>query len=230
MKDENNEMSLNGKIEDLSSDGAGLQSGRNTRLLRDSCFGSVLLISMVFVLICLAMNIMNPPLDGDSYEYAGVAADLVEHGQLRMNHVGGYHIPCQKIHQPAWSRATLWAFIIAPFHAIFGASYLSFLIPYLITLFLLAPSLYIFARKYFGRNVAFCASVAMLLNPRIIHWSISEDPGQPEPLIVILSLCAIGFFIERKTVASGAAAGLVFLTRMVGILFLPTFFSMDNSF
>jgi 4-amino-4-deoxy-L-arabinose transferase-like glycosyltransferase len=218
-------MSLTGNIEDLSSGAAGHQSVVTPRLLRDNGFKSVLLISAISVLLCLAINIMNPPLDGDSYEYAGVAADLVEHGQLRMNHVGvGYHVFGQKIHQPAWNRATLWTFIIAPFHAVIGASYLCFLIPYIITLFLLAPTIYVFARKYFGANVAFCASVATLLNPRIIHWSISEDPGQPEALIIILSLCAIGLFMERKYIASGAAVGLILLTRMIGLLFFPPLF------
>ena len=210
----------NGSISDNRS---FLKSSENYSLVNDRCFHCILVISLFVVLISLILAVLNPSLDGDSYEYAGVAANLVEQGQLKMNHVGPYHVLGQKIPQPAWSRATLWTFVLAPFHAVFGRSYLTFLIPFLVTLFFLAPSVYIFAREIFGRTVAFYAALTTLLNPRIFHWTISEDPGQPEILLVIISLCAVGFFIRKKSIAAGISAGLAVLTRLTGILFLPLF-------
>lgn len=196
----------------------GMMSLRNDRRFR-----CVVLLSTCVVFVCLALNLINPPFDGDSYEYAGVAANLVQDGELRLDHVRVYHVPGQTIPQPAWNRATLWTFILAPFHAVFGRSFLTFFIPYLITLFLFSPAVYIFARNWFTEEVAFCASVASLLNPRVLHWSFTEDPGQPELLLVIVTLAALGFFIRKKGALSGFAAGVALLTRMTGLLFLPLF-------
>lgn len=195
------------------------------RFRRDRCFFLVLVLSAAVVLFNVLYILVNPPLDGDSYEYAGVARNFLRYGKLVATHISGYFLPEKALPHPAWNRATLWTFIIMPFQALFGNSVWSFAAPYQITLFLVGPAVYLFARRLFSRSVALAAAVATIFTPRLINFSTQEDPGIPDTFAIVLFIAAIHFFIGRRWFLSGVFGGVLSLIRITGLI-LPVFFAL----
>jgi hypothetical protein len=147
----------------------------------------------------------------------------LRYGELLTTHVRGYDPAGQTLSSPAWNRATLWTFILLPFQALFGVSIWTFVLPYMISLLIFGPVVYLFANQYFSRKVAFASAVAMILNPRILFWSTREDPGQPELLLIVLFILTIHCFLNRRWVIAGLLSGITVLTRLSGLIFLPLF-------
>jgi 4-amino-4-deoxy-L-arabinose transferase-like glycosyltransferase len=162
-----------------------------------------------------------PPLDGDSYEYAGVASNFLKYGELVATHVSGYFLSDQTLPHPAWNRAGLWTFILVPFQALFGHSVWTFVVPYQMAVFLIGPVVYLVGARLFSRRVAFASAVATMLNPRIIAWSTQEDPGQPDTLALSLCLLVLYLFLNRRWFLAGVLSGVTVLTRVYGLVLFP---------
>ncbi len=162
-------------------------------------------------------------MDGDSYEYAGVASNFLRHGKLIATHVSAHFLDHQALPHPAWNRANLWTLVLVPFQAIFGPSVWTFIVPYQIALFLAGPLTYIFARRFFSRQVALASAVAVMANPSILMWSTQEDPGQPETVAMSLCLIVLLLFLSRRWFLAGGMVGVTFLTRVYGLVFFPLF-------
>ncbi|MFH1539106.1 MAG: glycosyltransferase family 39 protein [bacterium] len=191
---------------------------------RDKLFLSVIILSLAVVLFNIAYIYFNPPVDGDSYEYAGLARNFLRYGELRATHVTiMFPYSEQTLPRPSVFRANLWAFVILPFQVLFGNSVWSFVIPFQITVFLLGPIVYLFALNFFSRKVAFASAVAIIFNPRILIWATREDPGNSDIFSTIIFILATLFFLKRRWLAAGILTGLTFLTKINGLILFPLF-------
>lgn len=191
---------------------------------RDKLFLSVIILSLAIVLSNIAYIYFNPPVDGDSYEYAGVARNFLRYGKLLETHVNiNFPFSVQSLPQPSVIRAKLWAFILLPFQALFGNSFWTFVIPLQISVFLLGPVVFLFAYQYFSRKIAFASAIAIILNPRILIWATREDPGNSDIFATILFILATLFFLKRRWLLTGILTGVTFLTKINGLIFIPLF-------
>ena len=71
-----------------------------------------------------------PPIEGDSFDYASIGRNIVEHGEPLATHLRFPGWPDQALPAPGGRRAALMAWVMAPLYALFGASALVVALPF----------------------------------------------------------------------------------------------------
>lgn len=175
---------------------------------------TVLFLSLLVTLIHLRLLFLFPPFDGDAFEYASAARNLVREGAMLTSHVQGYFSGLPPLVRPAWDRANLLTIILAPSYLIFGDTYWTLYAPLLVALFFLPLLVFRFTRRWIGEGAAWFAAVAMMLHPRLIAYATSEDAATPDLWVLLLALPALDCFLQKKYLRSGLFAGGAFLFRL----------------
>jgi 4-amino-4-deoxy-L-arabinose transferase-like glycosyltransferase len=178
--------------------------------------------SLVFCFFHLFLHSRAPTLDGDSFEYAGIARNLFQHGIFREDLLGSYTIKDQALpHQPS-QRANLYSVALVPFYAVFRDTQWTFIIPTFIGLFLLPLVVYRVGKKLFSPETAFYAAVISLFSPPLLSLYTLMDPGLPEVWQMIFYLSFILAMAEERYALSGALMALAFLFKQNSVMLIPT--------
>lgn len=163
----------------------------------------------------------HPPLLGDAYEYAGTTRNVLTHGELREDLLRSFRDVTLPLPHPAGQRANLYPFILVPFYVLFRESYLTVVVPCLLSFVGLVAATYYVGVRLFGRLVGVSAALLVLFHPRL-HYHIVFDP-HPEILLALLVLLSLYFFLRRRWVLCGLLTGLAVTTKQTSLLLPPLF-------
>jgi hypothetical protein len=163
----------------------------------------------------------HPPLLGDAYEYAGITRNILSHGELREDLVRSFRDVTLPLPHPAGQRANLYPFFLIPFYVFFRESYLTVVVPCLLSFVALVAATYYVGVRLFGRLVGSSAALVVLLHPRF-HYHIVFDP-HPEILLALLVLLSLYFFLRRRWVLCGLCTGLAVMTKQTSLILPPLF-------
>ncbi|HPN94283.1 MAG: hypothetical protein BWY28_00847 [bacterium ADurb.Bin236] len=178
-------------------------------------------LSALFVCFNILLHSIEPISDGDSFEYAGVARNILRGEGLREDLLRSYAIPDQPLPHPASQRANLYVFFVAPFQAVFGDSHWAFLAPSLIGLFIFPLAVYWAGRRLFGEDPAWHSALLSLFLPSFLRLYYLADPGLPEVWQMIFYLLFAVFLYEERYAAAGLFMGLAYQFRPNSVALIP---------
>ncbi len=180
----------------------------------------LLATSLVGLLYCLNFS-LAPPIEGDAYEFAEIAQNVLEDHAWREDHVRGVGVlphPLPLPHPPG-RRGTLYVLFLLPFYAIFRERYLTVVVPYLCCHFVLPAVTYLIGRRYFTERAAFSAAIAIAIQPMLFSFGVF-DPTE-FLFFTILILLATDQFLRQHYVRAGILVGLSIATKEHALVFLP---------
>jgi 4-amino-4-deoxy-L-arabinose transferase-like glycosyltransferase len=169
----------------------------------------LLVVATAVVALALALYVAwVPPLLAEVFEYAEVARNLLQHGELRQDHIrdwmpGSRDLP---LPHPAGQRANLYPFLLVPFVALLGHTHWVVTLPAIVGHVLLVFVTYRLGLRLAPAHVARLAALLLLVHPRLIHLVVS-DP-QPAALAWAASLASLGAFLDRRYVTAGFLVAL----------------------
>ena len=182
----------------------------------------LIVLSAIFVLFNIFLNNKEPVHDGDSFEYAGIARNILRTGGLREDLLRSYAIVNQQLPHPPSQRANLYVYFLVPFYAVFGDTYWSFLVPSLIGLFLLPLVTYRTGRRIFNNDdIGFYAALITLFLPALLRVYYLADPGLPEVWQMIFYMLFARFLLEERYAAAGLLMGLAYQFRQNSVVLIP---------
>ncbi|MFN7953988.1 MAG: glycosyltransferase family 39 protein [bacterium] len=194
--------------------GSGLPRLSLRALLATACAVVALIVASVH---------HEPPVLAESFEYAELARNWLESGELREDHYRDW-FPATRalgLPHPAGQRANAYVLVVMPFVALFGASTAAVVIPGILGHLFLAWSSLRFARTLFDEGVARWTALAMLVHPRLVYTAASEP--HPAAAATAFALLALAAFARRRYLAAGACAALGWLFHAAAALVLPVF-------
>jgi 4-amino-4-deoxy-L-arabinose transferase-like glycosyltransferase len=178
-------------------------------------------LSALFVCFNILLHSIEPISDGDSFEYAGVARNILRGEGLREDLLRSYAIPDQPLPHPASQRANLYVFFVVPFQAVFGDSHWAFLAPSLLGIFIFPLAVYWAGRRLFGEDPAWHAAILSLFLPSFLRLYYLADPGLPEVWQMIFYLLFAVFLYEERYAAAGLLMGLAYQFRPNSVALIP---------
>ncbi len=193
------------------SDNAG--TGRHYRTL--------LIIALLFCAFHAVLYAASPPHDGDSYDYAAIARNVVRYSELREDTLRAYSTHTSPHAHPASERGSLYVFLLAPFHAVFGDTHWTFTVPSLIGLFLLPLVTYGTGKKYFDPDAAYIAAILTLFSPSLLRVYDVMDPGLPEVWLMIIFLSFASALLDGNFFRAGILMGIAFLVKKNAAVMIP---------
>ncbi len=158
----------------------------------------------------------SPPLDGDAYEYAEVARNLVERGAALEDHARYPMYARVPLPHPAGRRLNGYAALLVPSYLVFGRSVWTLTIPFLCAYAALPYVVHRVGRRFFGSRTALCGAVLVTLHPRVIYV-FGFDP-MPDLLLAELLLLALCAASRGKARAFGITLGLALTLRETSVL------------
>jgi hypothetical protein len=187
----------------------------------------LLLIALTAFVVCVIhfLNFaLQPPLEGDAYEFAEIAQHLVKDHAWQETHLRGVGVVSDKLplpHAPG-RRGALYAFFLVPFYAVFHERWATVVAPYLLCCFLLPLVAYRFGRRYFRDRAAFLAALALAFQPMFFEFYV-RDPVL-DSLLLILIILTLDFFLRRRFLVAGALLGLAVFAKENAVVFYPALF------
>ena len=176
-------------------------------------FGAVALFSLYFS--------VDPPYDGDAYEHAEVAKNLLERGELMQDH---HLYPCLDhlpLPAPVARRLSLHVLLQMPFQFLFGSHVLVLLLPFLLTL-LFVPRVALGALgPVFGARPTLLASAVVAFHPQLVMY-FSVDPNV-EPPLTLAVLAGFWAFRTRRFALCGLALGIGALIKPTSLVVFGAF-------
>ncbi len=188
---------------------------------RDRRWKTLIIISAAFCIFHLFLHARAPVSDGDSFEYAGIARNLFEHGVLREDLIRSYTIKDQALPHPPAQRASLYCYFLVPFYAAFRTTQWTFIIPAFIGLFLLPLAVFRVGGRLFGPDIGFYAALLSLFSPCLIRTYTLMDPGQPEVWQMILYIFFFYSLVKERYAVSGLLMAVAFLFRNNSAMLIP---------
>jgi len=179
-------------------------------------------LSAAFCLFYLLVFARAPVKDGDSFEYAGVARNILETGTLREDLLRSYTIPGQPLPHPPAVRANLYVYFLVPFYAVFRETQWTFLVPAFLGIFLLPLIVYRAGSRLLGADAAFYAALLSLFCPSLLRLYSFMDPGLPEVWQMIFYLLFVLVMVEERYVAAGLLMGIAFLFKRNSFVLIPS--------
>jgi hypothetical protein len=162
-------------------------------------------LGIVATLVYGMLYIMSPPYEGDAYDYAEIARNLLDSGELIQTHLR-FPGPAElELPAPAGRRATLYVLMCLPFQLLFGSSVLVVVLPFLLALLVLPRIALAALGPIFGPFSTLLGSVALIFHPRIF-MHLAFDPNVEYSLLCFLFL-AFWAFRQRRMVLFGLALG-----------------------
>lgn len=189
---------------------------------KDRYFKILVITSIVFCAFHLFLHAREPAIDGDSFEYAGIARNLFLHGAMREDLLRSYTIQDQPLPHPPSQRANLYSIALVPFYTLFRDTQWTFLAPVFIGLFLLPLVTYRVGGRWFGRDAAFIAALLSLFAPGVLRLYAWMDPGLPEAWQMIFYLLFFSFLLGERYAAAGAVMALAFLFKQNSFMLIPS--------
>jgi len=162
-----------------------------------------------------------PPIEGDCYDYASVGRNLVEHGEPIATHLRFPGWPGQALPAPGGRRAALMAWLMAPLYALFGASALVVVLPFLLSMMLLPRLILLALGPIVGPVPALLSAVAFLAHPRLMHH-YAFDPNV-EPALIVVILASFWAFRARRPLTAGALVGVAALVKATAVILGPIY-------
>ena len=157
-----------------------------------------------------------PPVDGDAYEYAEVAHNLLTTGEAVHTHLRYPALTETDLPMPAGRRLNLYTVLCGVFEGLFGPGVLVILIPFLMGVLCLPRACLAALGPIFGALPALLASVMLLLHPRFLAVFVS-DPNV-EMLLTVCFLMAGAAFYKERFITFGLWVGLAFLIKVNGFV------------
>lgn len=179
----------------------------------------LLLLSLLTSAAFASLLSLAPPLDGDVYEYAEVAANLVEHSAALEDHARYPIFAHQPLPHPAGRRMNAYAVALVPFYWVFGRSASTVTVPFLCAYAALPFVVHRFARRFFGSRAALWGAVLLALHPRVIYI-FGFDP-MPDLLLTELLLLALCAASQGRRWGFGITFGIACALRETSLLLLP---------
>jgi 4-amino-4-deoxy-L-arabinose transferase-like glycosyltransferase len=165
-----------------------------------------------------------PPIEGDSFDYASIGRNIIEHGEPLATHLRFPGWPEQALPAPGGRRAALMAWIMAPLYALFGASALVVALPFLFSILLLPRLILLALGPVTGPIPALMSAVAFLLHPRLMHH-YAFDPNV-EPTVICLILASFWAFRDRRAVTAGVLVGIAALVKVTAVILGPIYLAL----
>lgn len=162
-----------------------------------------------------------PPIEGDSFDYASIGRNIVEHGEALATHLRFPGWPEQALPAPGGRRAALMAWLMAPLYALFGASALVVALPFLLSILVLPRLLLLALGPVTGPTPALMSALAFLVHPRLIHH-YAFDPNV-EPTLICLILASFWAFRTRRALIAGVLVGLAALVKVTAVILGPIY-------
>ena len=173
----------------------------------------------------------------DAYYYYDVAANFHSGRGLTTTNLWNYQLDSQglanlQIARPAFSYwLPLATILVIGSFAIFGTSFLTAQLPFMLLAALLPPLAFWLGRLAFGmiqRRYSWTMALVMLFPGRYFIYLNSPDNFAPFAVIILLGLICIylGVWQQKRwaIVAVGILSGLAYLSRSDGVLLLATLF------
>jgi 4-amino-4-deoxy-L-arabinose transferase-like glycosyltransferase len=181
----------------------------------DLGFLFIALLSLILVFISLGKNHLIP---WDEAIYAGIAKNMVATGK---------YFVMEWIPGKVWfEKPPLLMWIMAGFMNLFGISELVARLPSAIFGFSTILLVYIWAKKMFGKGVAFISALALLTSVHYLYYARASMMDVSATFFITLGLYFYYLAKQRKVsllwVFSGLSIGLAVMTKgVVGLLPLP---------
>lgn len=161
----------------------------------------------------------NPPMFGDVYEYAQVAANLVEHGEAREDFVRYPSWKDVPIPHPAERRFNALTLLYAASYAVAGRSFWTVCLPFLFFYALLPFVLFSYVRVDHDESIALTAALLVQLHPRVL-LSFSADP-MGDLVILMLLVASLHLYRLGNALLCGTCLAIAFSARETSILLVP---------
>jgi 4-amino-4-deoxy-L-arabinose transferase-like glycosyltransferase len=157
-----------------------------------------------------------PPVDGDAYEYAEVAHNLLETGNAVHSHLRYPALTETELPMPAGRRLNFYTLLCGFFELMFGPGVLVILLPFLFGVLLLPRACLSALAPLFGSRAALLTSIMLLLHPRFMAVFIG-DPNV-EMLLTVSFLFAAAAFYREHYLWFGLLVGLGFLIKVNAVV------------
>ena len=165
-----------------------------------------------------------PPIEGDSFDYASIGRNIVEHGEPIATHLRFPGWPEQALPAPGGRRAALMAWLMAPLYALFGTSAWVVALPFLLSMLLLPRLVLLALGPITGPVPALLSALAFLVHPRLMHH-YAFDPNV-EPALICVILASFWAFRERRAISAGVLVGIAALIKATAVILGPIYLAL----